>query len=232
MSKRSLEGDRESLERMVVEFAIDNPHHANGSSSPLTDAEISTIKTQVREGDLTPVLKAYEKDLASPFMGTVRGNLIRALLIQIQKTKVDVEVAMGGIDALLKSQELVFGFVGLTPGILVTYFVARSLRSSLNEKRGSNAALKQGKMLRLLRNIDRILTDATPTEFGELPYRDLGLLVCEVHALRSEAERVMPGGVLKEFAVEAEELCDVRVGAEKQRKIAERIRWGYGRWLS
>jgi nuclear-control-of-ATPase protein 2 len=40
----------------------------------------------------------------------VRGDLVRALLIQIQKTKVDVEIAIGGIDALLKSQELVFGF--------------------------------------------------------------------------------------------------------------------------
>ena len=43
-------------------------------------------------------------------MGTIRGNLVRALLIQVQKTKVDVELAVNGIDALLKSQELVFGY--------------------------------------------------------------------------------------------------------------------------
>lgn len=43
-------------------------------------------------------------------MGTFRGDLIRALLIQVQKTKVDVELAVSGIDALLKSQELVFGY--------------------------------------------------------------------------------------------------------------------------
>lgn len=43
-------------------------------------------------------------------MGTIRGNLLRALLIQVQKTKVDVELAVSGIDALLKSQELVFGY--------------------------------------------------------------------------------------------------------------------------
>jgi nuclear control of ATPase protein 2 len=157
---------------MVVDFAIDNPVNATGSSAPLTDIEIADIRSKVREGDLTPVLKAYEKDLASPFKGTVRGNLIRALLIQIQKTKVDVEVAMGGIDALLKSQELVFGFVGLTPGILVTYFAASYLRSSLTEKRGAKAARKQGKLLRQLRNIDRILSNSTPTDYGELPYKD------------------------------------------------------------
>ena len=51
---------------------------------------------------------------------------------------------MGGIDALLKSQELVFGFVGLTPGILVTYFCAQYLRSTLSSKSNSSAAQKQG----------------------------------------------------------------------------------------
>lgn len=107
MSRESLEGDRGSLERMVVEFAMDNPSTTSGA--PLSELEIADVRAKVREGDLTPVLRAYEKDLRRPFVGTIRGDLIRALLIQIQKTKVDVEVAVGGIDALLKSQELVFG---------------------------------------------------------------------------------------------------------------------------
>lgn len=232
MSRRSLEGDRQSLERMVVDFAIDNPENATGSSARLTDAQIADIRAAVREGDLTPVLRAYEKDLTSPFMGAVRGNLIRALLIQIQKTKVDVEVAMGGIDSLLKSQELVFGFVGLTPGILVTYFAVSYVRSSFSEKRGSQAARKQGKMLRQLRNIDRILTDSTPTEYGELYYKDQGLLLCEVHVLRQAAEKIMPTEIYKEFTEDAEELCDVRIGAERQKMTASRIRWAYKRYLS
>ena len=109
MSKESLQGDRASLERMVVDFAIDNPDASGGAR--LTHAEIANIRAKVREGDLTPVLRAYEKDLRRPFIGTIRGDLIRALLIQIQKTKVDVEVAVGGIDNLLKSQELVFGYI-------------------------------------------------------------------------------------------------------------------------
>ena len=108
MSRESLQGDRASLERMVVDFARDNPDSSTGASP--NDTDLSTIRAKVREGDLTPVLRAYEKDLRRPFIGTVRGDLVRALLIQIQKTKVDVEVALGGIDALLKSQELVFGY--------------------------------------------------------------------------------------------------------------------------
>lgn len=105
MSKGSLEGDRASLERMVVDFVTDN----SSNRVALGHAEVVDIKAKVREGDLTPVLRAYEKDLQRPFVGAIRGDLIRTLLIQIQKTKVDVEVAVGGIDALLKSQELVFG---------------------------------------------------------------------------------------------------------------------------
>ena len=107
MSRESLRGDQASLERMVVDFARDNPPASDGAS--LGDADLAEFRAKVREGDLTPVLRAYEKDLRRPFVGTVRGNLIRALLIQVQKTKVDVEIAVGGIDALLKSQELVFG---------------------------------------------------------------------------------------------------------------------------
>lgn len=103
MSKNSLLADRASLERMVVDFVQDRPDLHGGV------ADTTAIVSSVKEGDLTPVLKAYERDLRSPFIGTVKGDLIRALLIQIQKTKVDVEIAISGIDALLKSQELVFG---------------------------------------------------------------------------------------------------------------------------
>lgn len=107
MSKNSLEADRASLERMVVDFVIDR----DSSNGDMAQATTDAITIKVREGDLTPVLKAYERDLRAPFVGTVRGDLVRALLIQIQKTKVDVELAMSGIDSLLKSQELVFGCV-------------------------------------------------------------------------------------------------------------------------
>ncbi|KAF4550829.1 putative nuclear control of ATPase protein 2 [Elsinoe fawcettii] len=231
MSKRSLEGDRESLERMVVDFARENPANATGSGAALTEAELSDIRLKVREGDLTPVLKAYEKDLASPFMGAVRGNLIRALLIQVQKTKVDVEVAMGGIDALLKSQELVFGFVGLTPGILVTVALVRWFRGSFTSRDGRQRQKKKGVMIRQLRNIDRVLANSEPTDFGELYYKDQGLLLCEVHVLRQEAKRTMPDNVYREFCEEVEELVDVRSGVKRQTKVVERMRWAYGRWF-
>lgn len=146
LSKKSLEGDRASLERMVVDFAVANPE-----GPPLTESQIADLRARVREGDLTPVLKAYEKDMQRPVMGAIRGNLVNALLIQVQKTKVDVEVAMAGIDSILKSQELLFGFIGLTPGLLVTVGVYRWLRGVFSNQNSLEAWQRQGQLVIILR---------------------------------------------------------------------------------
>ncbi|KAL9021751.1 MAG: hypothetical protein Q9185_001115 [Variospora sp. 1 TL-2023] len=229
MSKESLRGDQASLERMVVDFARDNPPASNGAS--LGDTDLAKVRAKVREGDLTPVLRAYEKDLRRPFMGTVRGNLIRALLIQVQKTKVDVEIAVGGIDALLKSQELVFGFVGLTPGVIVCLGLCRWVAAAFGGRKGRVEEKSSGQRLRLLRNIDRILIGSLPSNNGMLPYKDHGMLLCEIHILRQSARRVMPGDIFAEFLGEINELVDLHTGIERQIRVVDRIRWAYHQWM-
>jgi nuclear-control-of-ATPase protein 2 len=227
MSKRSLESDRASLERMVVDFAVKNPDGA-----ALNETQIADIRAKVREGDLTTVLRSYEKDIQSPVKGAIVGNLASALLIQVQKTKVDVEVAMSGIDSILKSQELLFGFIGLTPGVLVSIGVYRWLKGVFSSRKGVQQWARQGKLLLILRNIDRILSSATPTEFGETSYRDHGLLLCEVHLLRQAASGILPRRIFHDFLVEVDDLVDVRSGLAKQQKVVERIRWAYSKWFT
>jgi nuclear-control-of-ATPase protein 2 len=227
MSKRSLESDRASLERMVVDFAIKNP-----DGPALNETQIADIRARVREGDLTAVLRSYEKDIQSPVKGAIVGNLASALLIQVQKTKVDVEVAMSGIDSILKSQELLFGFIGLTPGVLVSVGVFRWLQGVFSSRKGVQQWAKQGQLLLILRNIDRILVGARPTEAGEMSYKDHGLLLCEVHLLREAASGILPRRIFNEFLVEINELVDVRSGLERQQKVVERTRWAYTKWLT
>lgn len=228
MSKESLQGDKASLERMVVDFAMDNPDASSGTM--YTEAQLADVRAKVREGDLTPVLKAYEKDLRRPFLGTIRGDLIRALLIQIQKTKVDVEIAVGGIDNLLKSQELVFGFVGITPGVLVCIGLYQWANGILSGRRGRIRGQKQESMIRVLRNVDRILTAST-TQNNILSYKDHGLLLCEVHILRQRAARILPIEINNEFLEEINDLVELRTGVERQFRVVERIRWAYTKYL-
>lgn len=233
MSRDSLKADRESLERMVVDFAMDKPALA-GVESPLTEIQVAEIRAKVKEGDVTPVLKAFEKDLKQPFVGAVRGDLVRSLLIQIQKTKVDLEVAISGIDSLLKSQELVFGFVGLTPGILVSIAVLSYLRGVLlgNSRGVRRRGERVGRCVRTLRNIDRIFSEATPSQNNLLSYKDHGLLVTEVHLLRNLVRngRMMPREIEGEFLEDLDDLANVK-GIQIQVRALERIRWAYARWL-
>ena len=231
MSKESLKGDRDSLERMVVDFAIDHPEASDYGTGGLSEEQISKIRAKVKEGDLTPVLRAYEKDLRSPLKGTVRGDLVRTLLIQVQKTKVDVEVAISGIDALLKSQELVFGFVGLTPGVLVCFAAFRYLGGAFGNRRGLKQGRRAGRTVRILRNIDRILTFATPTQNNLLSYKDHGLLLCEVHVLRQAAHQLLPGEIERDFLEDVGDLCNIDSGIQVQLKVLERRRWAYSKWL-
>ncbi|TGZ83833.1 NCA2-domain-containing protein [Ascodesmis nigricans] len=234
MSRKSLAADMDSLERMVVDFAIDNPDTTNTNSAALTDTQIESIRANVKQGDLTPVLRAYEHDLRTPFKGAVKGELIRALLIQIQKTKVDVEVAISGIDRLLKSQELVFGMISLTPGILISAVAVR-WAAGVFQGRHRRSGKRKGQMLRRLRKVDKILTGSKGLR-GEgrttLDYKEHGLLLCEVHALRQDAKRVIKKEVWGEFEADLEELVDVGHGLQAQLRVLDRIRWAYGKAMN
>ncbi|KAL3460580.1 ATP synthase regulation protein NCA2-domain-containing protein [Aspergillus heterothallicus] len=222
MSKNSLKADRASLERMVVDFVLDRGEQSHPSATDL-------ITDRVREGDLTPVLRAYEKDLRSPFIGTVRGDLVRALLIQVQKTKVDVEIAMSGIDALLKSQELVFGFVGLTPGILISYASIRWFFGLLGSRRGFRMGRRQDELRYALRDIHRILSTTTLTVDGRLPYRSRGLLICNTENLLTKAQSLLKGADLRAFLEDISDLVDEN-RTDKQLRIVDRMSWSFSKW--
>lgn len=51
--------------------------------------QLEELSAKIREGDLTPVLQVYEEDIKSPLKNMFAGSLVRSLLIQIQKTKVN-----------------------------------------------------------------------------------------------------------------------------------------------
>lgn len=223
MSKNSLVADRASLERMVIDFVRDRPDTSQG---PMATEDATAITNAVKEGDLTPVLKAYERDLRSPLKGTVRGDLVRALLIQIQKTKVDVEVAISGINALLKSQELVFGFVGLTPGILVSYASIRWLFGVFGSRRGLQRGKRQGDLKRSLRNSTRILMSASISN-GVISFKDSGRLICEAEGLLQKVRPMLGARQYREFREDIQDLLDVQSGVTKQLRVVEMMRWNY-----
>jgi nuclear-control-of-ATPase protein 2 len=122
-------------------------------------------------------------------------------------------------------------FVGLTPGLLVVFASFRWISSVFGSRRGTALGRKQGQMLRVLRNIDRIITSAQPSEHGVLYYKDYGLLLCESHVLRQIAQTTFPTQEFREFLVDLEELTDIQIGVERQKNVVKRMRWGYSKWF-
>lgn len=116
-SKESLKSDLDSLERMVSDFAKDN--HIN--------VDPQQVHAAVSQGDLTMMMSRYENEIRTPYKLIIQGLLIRSILIQVQKTKVDGAIAISGIDKLLKLQQLLFGILSILPSLFILYQVNNAL---------------------------------------------------------------------------------------------------------
>ncbi|KAI5965255.1 NCA2 [Candida pseudojiufengensis] len=145
-TKDSLKSDINSLEKMIYEFTIDN------NIKNVTPTEINQ---DVKNGDLKIIMSRYENEIRKPIKYLINGSLLRLILIQVQKGKVDGGVAINGIDKLLKSQQLVFGIVSMSPSIIILYQLYNYFTSSkpliVNGKQLSIICLKS------LNNIENLL---------------------------------------------------------------------------
>lgn len=231
ISKRALQADMDSLERMVVQFAVENdtppPPGLNWTAE-----DIQQVKQGVQQGDITPVLKSYEKEIMTPVKSLIGGSLITSLLIQVQKTKVDVEVAISGIDQILKSQELVFGIIAALPSFSVTWWVFQWFTGTLLGRRRASLGLKRQNSKDIatetLGRIDRVLS--LPCASVEETNTKVGLILCDTHLLRS----IGPSLVGKRVREWNRDLDDVDYGCregELARDTVRRMWFVYQRFL-
>lgn len=175
--KESLASDSISLERMVIEFAKD-------TNPSLSSSELENLRLRAASGDLSLVMAAYEKQIGSPLTSLVTGKLIRTLLIQVQKGKVDLEVALKGIDNLLQSQQLVFGLVAAVPAIGVLWWLLRIsgklLFSQVYGTEAAKAKSERSEVVAALSNLDVVVQQSAQ----ELRYIDVGLIAVHIAMVR------------------------------------------------
>ena len=87
--------------------------------------------------------------------------------------------------------------------VLVSIGVFQYVRTLFGSRRGMRQGRRVRRSVRVLRKIDRILSEATTSQNNIISYRDHGLLV---------------------------ELANLK-GIQVQMKALERIRWAYAEWL-
>ncbi|KAJ1556235.1 Nuclear control of ATPase protein 2 [Cladochytrium tenue] len=172
VGRDSLRGDLDSLVRMVVAFAVDR------GADP---ADVESLANAARNGDLTPVLRGYESDIRRPFWNTVSGDLVRTVLIQVQKAKVDMDLAMSALDKLLRANELNFAVLAAVPAVLLAYAAAAALRRAARRAIRAAPRARTYKLIRAgLRDVERILDRAAyrrhrPPRHPRHPHRDGGV---------------------------------------------------------
>ncbi|KAK9694804.1 Nuclear control of ATPase protein 2, variant 2 [Basidiobolus ranarum] len=215
MGPESLNSDFESLERMVLNFAKKH--------SQLDEFQFNVLTHRVRDGDLSVVLRKYEEEIQNPFQNAIFGDLVQALLIQVQKTKVDVELAMSALDKLLRSNELNFCFIAVIPSLLIVYGIFRSIRNSWRGREGLTMSKTHQQIRDILRDVERILNNHTGPK-SALDFQAQGLLLCELQLLRVYADRLPKKNRLRlKFLSDLRELESTRFSVKQRLNTMNRV---------
>ncbi|KAL1407260.1 Nuclear control of ATPase protein 2 [Vanrija albida] len=216
VAPETVKADQESLERMVVDLGRDYYH--------LSGPQLDTLKAQVEKGDMESVLKVYEQELQHPLRNALTGNLIRTLLIQVQKTKTDLSRALLQLDHLLRSQQLTFAFVGVAPSVLVVWALWGWLRGIVRgENRGKG---RRRRYFNGMREVERLLI-VSPEDNSRMSDRDRGTLIVSVSGLRTWAAGITSTrreGFLDDLRM----VEDPVLGRDDKLRVVERIYrcWG------
>jgi hypothetical protein len=124
------------------------------------------IPARAQAGDMALVMKTYEREIQRPILSLLFGDLLRGLLIQVQKVKIDGEAAMLAADQVLRSNEINFNIVATVPVVILSYLVydfARKfiLKSSWSSKKVKDKVRKSKMILSELEQLFILHLQAT-----------------------------------------------------------------------
>ncbi|KAL4578593.1 hypothetical protein LXL04_014718 [Taraxacum kok-saghyz] len=126
-----------SLHRMLLAFS----EQTKGQKFPenASDQEMLEI-----------VMGRYEKELMHPIQNLLGGELARAMLIQIQKLKLDIETAMLELNQILRANEINFAILAALPAFFLSLIILMLLRAWVKQ---DTRAQGRGKIARVQRRL-------------------------------------------------------------------------------
>ncbi|GAB2239383.1 hypothetical protein Droror1_Dr00025296 [Drosera rotundifolia] len=127
----------DSLHRMLLAFA----EQTKGQKFPEDVSDQAMLEV---------VMARYEKELMHPIQNLLGGELARALLIQVQKLKLDIETAMLELDQILKANEINFAILAALPAFFLSLLLLMLVRSWIKQDRGAEG---RGKIARIQRRL-------------------------------------------------------------------------------
>ncbi|MQM15500.1 hypothetical protein Taro_048445, partial [Colocasia esculenta] len=92
----------------------------------------------------------YERELIHPLQNLIGGELPRALLIQVQKLKLDLEMAMLELDQILKANEINFAILAALPAFFLSVILVMLARAWISKDKGAEG---RGRIARIQRRL-------------------------------------------------------------------------------
>ncbi|KYQ90434.1 hypothetical protein DLAC_09056 [Tieghemostelium lacteum] len=159
----SLESSVNSLANMVIDYNQDSVGNI------LTSDQKEILRQLSVRGDISSVMSHYEKSIKSPIQSLLFGDLIRLILIQVQKEKVDVDKAMLAIDKLLQANELNFQLLAGIPAALFLALMVWQFKKLLTPSK-KNLPHSQLVIFSTLRDLSRQLNVNPSLQFPKHLY--------------------------------------------------------------
>ncbi|ESW13521.1 hypothetical protein PHAVU_008G203700 [Phaseolus vulgaris] len=105
-----------SLHRMLLAFS----EQARGQNIPANASDQEMLEI---------VMDRYEKELMHPIQNLLNGELVRAILIQVQKLKLDTETAMLELNQILRANEINFAVLTALPAFFLSLLLIMVVRA-------------------------------------------------------------------------------------------------------
>ncbi|KAG9154098.1 hypothetical protein Leryth_000589 [Lithospermum erythrorhizon] len=145
----------DSLHRMLIAFS----EQTSGKKFPEDASDQKMLEL---------VMGRYEKEMMHPIQNLVGGELVRALLIQVQKLKLDIEEAMLELDQILRANEINFAILAALPAFFLSLLILMLLRAWFKQDARSEG---RGRVARIQRRLLLVEIERSIMQFEDFKTR-------------------------------------------------------------
>ncbi|OIT23017.1 PREDICTED: protein DGS1, mitochondrial-like isoform X2 [Nicotiana attenuata] len=138
-----------AMEPEEVQLTADSLHRMLRAFTEQSKGE-KPLQNATDQKMLEIVMARYEKELMHPIQNLFSGELARALLIQVQKLKLDIEEAMLELDQILRANEINFAILAALPAFFLSLIVIMVMRAWIKQ---DTRAEGRGRVARIQRRL-------------------------------------------------------------------------------
>ncbi|CAF0983277.1 unnamed protein product [Adineta ricciae] len=160
-SQLNYTNSKKILEEMLEEYGRQHAGTLAQVNNVSVEEFLATLNERARNEDMNVVMKNYQQELNSPIRSALLGDLIKGILIQVQKVKVDGEGLIIQIDQLMKQNQINFSLLATIPAILIITFVFVATKNVISDRlinqRKFDLTTLREQIIRKLREVEHIL---------------------------------------------------------------------------